>query len=62
MKTINNECMKEMSVQEMKRVDGGVWGPIAIGIATGLFISFINHFGDAREGFSDGIHGRKPRH
>lgn len=25
MKTINNECMKEMSVQEMERVDGGVW-------------------------------------
>lgn len=54
--------MKEMSVQEMERVDGGVWGSIAIGIATGLFISFINHFGDVREGFSDGIHGRKPRH
>ena len=62
MKTINNECMKEMSVQEMERVDGGVWGTVAIGIATGLLYSLIDNFGDAREGFSDGIHRRKPRH
>lgn len=54
--------MKEMSVQEMERVDGGVWGTVAIGIATGLLLSLIDNFGDAREGFSDGIHGRRPRH
>ena len=55
--------LKELSVGEQKEIDGGLFGidDVIIGIAVAATISFIDNFGDVREGLSDGWNG-KPRH
>ncbi len=52
---------EELTPQEKKEIQGGgllsalgLWGAIAA--------SFINNFGDFRDGASDGLHGRSPRY
>ena len=51
--------LTSLSVEECTGVTGG-WLPIALGV--GLILSFINDFGDVREGFADGFNGVPPRY
>ena len=61
MKTLelNEYGVMEMSSEEKQSSDGG-WIPVAIVCA--FVISAINNWGDIREGWSDGINKRPPRH
>ena len=55
---LNKMGLTQLDAAESGTIQGGTWWiPLS-----GLIMSFISNFGDVREGFSDGIHGRKPRH
>ena len=58
---LQNLNLVELNAQEVQEVDGGVnWTPW--GVAAAIAVSAFENWGDIREGFSDGINGRKPRY
>mgnify|MGYP001148993743 CR=1 FL=1 len=61
MKNLNLESfgVQEMDAKEMANVEGGGFWAL-IGFA--LVVSAIENFGDIREGFSDGVKGKKARY
>lgn len=58
---LNVVGLESMREEEEREVTGGV-GLIAGGLIVGLVISVVENWQDIREGLSDGINGRKPRH
>ncbi|MDR1653628.1 MAG: hypothetical protein LBS01_08310 [Prevotellaceae bacterium] len=57
---LNAMGVMEMDAAEMRQTEGG--NPIVIAILIGLALSAWDNVGDIREGWSDGINGRPPRH
>lgn len=59
---LQNFGVQELDAKEIREVGGGLpwWLPAAA--VVGLVISAVNNFGDIREGFSDGVNSRAPRH
>jgi len=53
--------LRELSNQEMMEVNGGGWLS-SLGIWGAIAASFINNFGDFRDGVSDGVSGKPPRY
>lgn len=58
---LNVVGLESMREEEEREVTGGL-GVIAAGLLVALVISAIDNWQDIREGLSDGINGRKPRH
>lgn len=58
---LNVVGLESMREEEEREVTGGI-GVIAGGLLVALVISAIDNWQDIREGLSDGINGRKPRH
>ena len=58
MKKTELQDSEELSIEEMKSVNGGL---IAVAWWTILF-SAVSNFQDIREGLSDGFNNRSPRH
>lgn len=54
-KMSRNEMWQEMSLQEMKEVNGGSLPKIAWEIITAVAIYVSDNIEDVREGFSDGL-------
>ena len=63
MKPIELRKMELIPLNEVEKqeINGGFWW-IPAALATTLFMSAFNNFGDIREGFSDGWNNKKPRH
>lgn len=62
---LNVVGLEPLREEEVRDVDGGigvVTGIILGAVAGALVSTFITEFQDVREGWSDGINGRKPRH
>ena len=60
---LSNYGKVEMNLDEQKEADGGIQIiPWVAGAIVALAISAINNWGDIREGWSDGINGKPPRH
>ena len=57
------EGLTFLQKDEMKTLDGGVLASaVAITVVAGLVVSFVDNFGDFKEGLSDGANGRNPRY
>ncbi|MBR8731404.1 hypothetical protein IX339_000850 [Porphyromonas levii] len=58
---LNVVGLEPMREEEEREVTGGI-GVFAGGLIITLIASAIDNWQDIREGFSDGINGREPRH
>ena len=55
---LENLNLVELNAQEVKEVEGGIWPGFWVALAWSAW----ENVGDIRDGFSDGINGRAPRH
>ena len=58
MKNLKNLNLVELNAQEVKKIEGGWWQAILIGLAWSAW----ENVGDIRDGWNDGANNKPPRY